>query len=265
MRIHTGSRPFVCDYPECGATFKESAHLAVHKRIHADERPFPCDVPGCGATFNIKNNLRYHTMLHNNIRPFACGIEGCEAKFVRADYLKRHLEWNYTEKGAQRRKKKEEQVAKYLTSVGVAYDRELRIDFCGDGGEKKFARIDFTIHGEDRTIPVEVDEDSHEHYGVGCDVARMMNVAAQHFAQEGPTLPLHFIRYNPDGYSVNGRKQTPTMAARHLELMRAIDLPVTAPLTITYMCYPTTDGVADAINSPEFPAHLREVCRTVVP
>jgi hypothetical protein len=209
--------------------------------------------------------MKFHTMLHNNIRPFACGIEGCEAKFVRAGDLKKHVERNHTEKGAQRRKQKEEQVAKYLTSVGVAYDRELRIDFCGDGGDKKFARIDFAIHREDRTIPVEVDEDRHEHYGVGCDVARMMNVVAQHFAQDGPALPLHFIRYNPDGYSVNGRKQTPTRAARHLELMRAIDMPVTAPLTITYICYPTTDGVADAITSPEFPAHLREVCRTVVP
>ena len=89
----------------------------------------------------------------------------------------------------------------------------------------------------------------------------MMNVVAQHFAQEGPALPLHVTRYNPDACSVNGRKQTPTREARHLELIRAIDLPVSAPLTITYICYPTTDG----INSPEFPAHLRVVCRTVVP
>jgi hypothetical protein len=242
-----------------------SANVVKHERVHTGERPYVCDVPGCGRTFYNLSNLKGHQMLHNNIRPFACGIEGCDAKFVYPSLLKAHNARNHTEKGVQQRKKKEEQVAKYLTSVGVAYDRELRIDFCGDGGEKKFARIDFTIHREDRTIPVEVDEDRHEHYGVGCDVARMMNVAAQHFAQEGPTLPLHFIRYNPDGYSVNGRKQTPTMAARHLELMRAIDLPVTAPLTITYICYPTTDGVADAINSPEFPAHLRGVCRTVVP
>jgi hypothetical protein len=237
----------------------------VHKWIHTGERPFPCDVPGCGAAFRINYHLREHKMFHDNIRPFACGVEGCEAKFVQASNLKKHVERNHTEKGVQRRKKKEEQVAKYLTSVGVAFDRELRVDFCGDGGEKKFARVDFTIHREDRTVPLEVDEERHEHYGVGCDVARMMNIAAQHFAQEGPVLPLHFIRYNPDGYSVNGRKQTPTREARHLELMRAIDLPVTAPFTITYICYPTTDGVADPITSPEFPAHLRGVCRTVVP
>jgi hypothetical protein len=255
----------VCEHPDCGATFKESGTLAHHKLIHTGERPFPCDVPGCGAAFRINNDLRKHKMLHDNIRPFACGVEGCDAKFVCAWQLKGHNARNHTEKGVQQRKKKEEQVAKYLTSVGVAFDRELRVDFCGAGGEKKFARVDFTIHGEARTVPLEIDEEWHKHYGVGCDVARMMNIAAQHFAQEGPVLPLHFIRYNPDGYSVDGRKQTPTRAARHLELMRAIDLPVTAPLTITYICYPTTNGVADAITSPEFPAHLRGVCRTVVP
>jgi hypothetical protein len=209
--------------------------------------------------------MRVHKMLHDNIRPFACNMEGCGAKFVCPSLLGLHNARNHTEGGQRRMKKKEERVCKFLEDSGVVHDRELRFDICGDDGEKRYYRIDVAIHREDRTVPLEIDEEWHKHYGVGCDVARMMNIAAQHFAQEGPVLPLHFIRYNPDGYSVNGRKQTPTRAARHLELMRAIDLPVTAPLTITYICYPTTDGVADAITSPEFPAHLRGVCRTVVP
>jgi hypothetical protein len=209
--------------------------------------------------------MKVHTMLHNNIRPYACGIEDCGARFVQSGPLKAHFQRNHTEEGQQRKKIKEEQVCKFLRDSGIAYDRELRIDLCGDGGEKKYARVDVTIHKEDRTIMEETDEFEHKHYGVGCDVARMMNIVAQYFAQEGPHLPLHIIRYNPDAYTVNDRKQNPTRAARHLELSRAIDLPVTAPLTITYICYSTTDGVADTITSPEFPAHLRAVCRTVVP
>jgi hypothetical protein len=46
--------------------------------------------------------------------------------------------------------------------------------------------------------------------------------------------------------------------------LRAIDAPVSAPLTITYVCYDTSDGAADIVLSDEFPPELREACRTVV-
>jgi hypothetical protein len=216
-------------------------------------------------SFSAWDSLKCHTMMHNNIRPCACGAEDCGARVVQLCNLKCHVERNHTEKGVQRKKKKEEQVCKFLRDSGIAHARELRIDFCGDGDEKKCARVDVTIHREDRVVVLEVDEEWHKHYGVGCDVARMANIAAKHFEQEEPILPLHIIRYNPDAYTVNELKRTPKREARHLELARAIDLQVTAPLTITYICYPTTDGVVYAITSPEFPAHLREVCRTVVP
>jgi hypothetical protein len=75
-------------------------------------------------------------------------------------------------------------------------------------------------------------------------------------------LPLHFIRFNPDGYTVDGRPQKPKMGERHKELVLAIEEPVTAPLTITYICYAATAGVADVTRSDEFPPDLRESCRT---
>jgi hypothetical protein len=75
-------------------------------------------------------------------------------------------------------------------------------------------------------------------------------------------LPLHFVRFNPDGYTVDGRPQKPKMAERHKELLLAIEEPVTAPLTITYICYASTAGVVDVTKSNEFPPELRESCRT---
>jgi hypothetical protein len=88
----------------------------------------------------------------------------------------------------------------------------------------------------------------------------MLDVAAQHRMRSD--LPLHFIRFNPDGYSVDGRPQKPKMAERHKELLLAIEEPGTAPLRITYICYTTTAGAADVMNSDEFPPDLREVCKT---
>jgi hypothetical protein len=90
----------------------------------------------------------------------------------------------------------------------------------------------------------------------------MLDIAAQHALRS--ELPLHFVRFNPDAFTVDGQTQKPTMGARYKRLLCAIDTPVSAPLTITYVCYDTTDGAADIMRSDEFPTELRDSCRTVV-
>jgi hypothetical protein len=141
-------------------------------------------------------------MRHENIRPHVCAAEGCEARFVIGGDLKRHFERNHTERAHQRRKKKEERMYKYLTSVGYSPDRETVIQFCGEG-TKKLARLDFTIYKTDRVVAVECDEHGHSSEPVLCEVTRMLDVAAQHRLRSD--LPLHFIRFNPDAYIVDGR------------------------------------------------------------
>jgi hypothetical protein len=167
-----------------------------------------------------------------------------------------------TERGIQRRKLREERLAKFLTSVGIPFDREQIVQFCGEG-VKTLARVDSVIYKPDRIVALECDEDSHKSYTVLCDVTRMLDIAAQHALRS--ELPLHFIRFNPDGYTVDSRRQKPTMAARYRELILAIEDPVSAPLTLTNMCYDTAGGTADVTRSDEFPPELREVCRCRVP
>jgi hypothetical protein len=201
-------------------------------------------------------------MFHNNDRPHVCTADGCEARFVQAGNLKAHFERNHTEQAHQRRKKKEERLFKFLTSVGYAPDRETIVQFCGEGS-KKLARIDFTIYKPDRIVAVECDEREHNSEAVLCEVTRMLDVAAQHRLRSD--LPLHFIRFNPDGYQVDGRAQKPKMAERHKELVLAIEEPLSAPLAISYICYSSTAGVADVTKSDEFPPDLREACKTRLP
>jgi hypothetical protein len=175
--------------------------------------------------------------------------------------LKKQIEGNHSERGILRRTLREERVSKLLTAAGIAFDRELIVRFCGDGSTR-LARVDFVVHKTDRVVAIECDEDSHKAYTVLCDITRMLDVAAQHALRS--ELPLHFVRFNPDAYMVDGKQQKPTTGARYKHLLCAIDAPVSAPLTISYVCYDTSAGVADITRSDEFPPELRESCRTVV-
>ena len=89
-RIHLTDKPFACHWPGCQNAFKASDHLKRHISVHSDERPFLCDWPECDKRFKYKNALNLHTLGHKNINPFVCEWPGCESKFRYLVSLKRH-------------------------------------------------------------------------------------------------------------------------------------------------------------------------------
>jgi uncharacterized Zn-finger protein len=51
MRKHSDEKPFVCEI--CGKGTKTEADLERHERIHSGYKPYACEFPGCLMRFTL--------------------------------------------------------------------------------------------------------------------------------------------------------------------------------------------------------------------
>ena len=60
MRIHTGEKPFRCEFNECGLSFTTLGHLIDHKRKHTQQdcSTFQCQL--CDKEFFKARSLKLH-------------------------------------------------------------------------------------------------------------------------------------------------------------------------------------------------------------
>ena len=90
-----------CD--ACSYTTRTNSAIRVHKfRVHSGPKPWRCEYPGCSRRFNDTSALKKHGVIHETVlelrRPFQCPVDECEFRSARKLDLKRHVTARHTPK-----------------------------------------------------------------------------------------------------------------------------------------------------------------------
>lgn len=101
-------RPYVCDVPTCGKTFKSKRGKQGHMESHVDNGKYKCEK--CDKTFGTMQTLNNHRATHSDEKPFKCHY--CEATFKRPNEIPRHMAKCQDAKAARARAVKVEPLVK---------------------------------------------------------------------------------------------------------------------------------------------------------
>ena len=237
--------------PQCAKVFSRPGVMRAHlKAVHLGEKPFQC--PQCPKAFGYKQALDEHARIaHQDVRPHAC--TECDRRFHKAADLKKH-QAIHARKGFVYRSSREERVARLLEEEGLAFEREVRVDFEGGG----LARLDFLLRMDWGLCALEVDEGAHCLREQAEEAERMLKVRARH-------PKLRFVRYNPDCFGVGGQLAEVPQSERHTRLLRAVCEPPRQDFEVVYLCYDQAQPdspLPQVCEDPGFPEELKPYVRT---
>ena len=292
LEIHSNThagKKFDCTFKDCGKQFSNPSNLKVHVDTHSDKvfvctstgcvKRFPsqrklndhakthapkkckCQVVGCGKRFLHPCQLKVHTDAHAG-KKLKCDVAGCDREFSARKSLKEH-EKKHLKPGVRRFKTGEDRLAKELTAAKIDFEREVTISYSCIGGTN--ARLDFDIAKGTHEVLLERDQRQHKDESIHCEVSRMVDKVPAAIRATGNDRPLLWLRFNPDSYTVDGRKKRTPMVERYKCLADIISNYVpSAPLEICYLYYDTVNGVHVVTTDPDYPESAKALIKNCV-
>ena len=247
---HEETRRSVCN--ECGSRFKTTSALNLHVREKHNSSAHVCQT--CGLEFTHRRALDRHTLCHSDEMHFGCSL--CGYRCRRKQDLDRHVRAMHS--GKVRRKRHEESLAIFFSTLQVPFTREFTVKAATFGG-RSFARIDFLIQMAWGWLLVECDEMQHCMYSISDECRRMAAIREYH-RQRFPDDCLHILRYNSHNYKQDGVVKKPSEQERMARVQACLSYVPESDFVITYLFYRLAEGVPAVTLHPEF--SLREYVRT---
>ena len=272
LTVHSDERLFICSINNCTYRSKTNGDLRKHQStVHSDERLFKCPINGCCHSSKTPNDLKKHLIIHGE-KKFNCNVENCNFSTAHIRSLRLHKQI-HNSTYQQRQKKKEQKVADFLTSKEMVYYREHCLQFgkCINSNEGSYCLIDYTCLNNMSThmISIECDELQHKYNVLSCELRRMNDALTSVMTDSiKPLKGMHWIRFNPDSFKVDGETKRVPIKNRYERLYQIIKerqkTNMKDDFTITYMYYDTNDEKPAIFEDKEYPEWLKSKVINIV-
>jgi len=205
---------FQCPEPNCLYVHEHKANVQQHvKEVHDNVRPYKCTI--CGHAFKRSSHLRTHMITHEEREVFQCTHMACFFKTYHQHKFDEHVK-THTTSGPDN--SLEAQVLAYFQPKYTCMTN--KVDCTAVSDAYTYVLVDCVMVVSTTLVLLECDEKQHKDhtkYQVGNEVLRMKAASAA-LSRQYPHMPLLWVRFNPHGYKLDGRKQHSALPLRLAEL-----------------------------------------------
>lgn len=117
-KVHSGERPFLCDFAGCTKQYSRSTKLNAHKKTHLDTCDYKCDF--CSKEFKKWSSKDKHERIHRGDKRYMCNI--CDKAFYTSYNVKVHQKVH--QRDDLKKSRKQTSKLRPVLSVPLSIDEE---------------------------------------------------------------------------------------------------------------------------------------------